>query len=43
MSSRLGRVSGMRPRALKRASTASAATIIVISINATMRSVKSQP
>jgi hypothetical protein len=43
MSSRLGRVVGIRPAALKSASTTSAATIIVTSIRATIRQVKGQP
>ena len=43
MSSRLGRVSGIRPATLKRPSIASAARIIVSSIRATIRTVKGQP
>jgi hypothetical protein len=43
MSSRLGRLVGIRSKALKRASTASAATTIVTSIRAQIRSVNAQP
>jgi len=43
MSSRLGRAVGIRPAALKRPSTASAARIIVTSIRATILTVNAQP
>ena len=43
MSSRVGRVSGTSPSAVKTASTISAAAIMVTSMSAVMRIAKGQP